>query len=351
MPGESMSSRERWLAVLNRQQPDRIPMDYWATPEATDNLCKHLGCDFDTACERLHIDLPLTLSGRYIGPATPEKEDVFGIRYTNVVYATGVYQERTNAPLAQYRSVDEIEANYRWPSPDWWDYSQLPAELRDKEHRIIRGGGSEPFLHYAALRGDEQAYMDLLANPEIVHYCLDKLFELAYQDTLRIFESVPGAVSITYVAEDLGGQESLLFSKEQIRKFLLPGMKRMMELTRQHGSFVFTHSDGAVRDIIPDLIATGTQILNPIQWRCAGMDRAALKRDFGGRLIFHGADDNQQTLPFGAVDDVRQEVIDNLRILGTGGGYILCPCHNIQALTPPENIVAMYETGYEEGWL
>lgn len=351
MPRESMSPRERWLAVMNRSKPDRVPMDYWAAPEATDNLCRYLGCDFETVCDRLHIDLPHTLAGRYAGPPLPGNEDVFGVRYTNVVYATGVYQERTTAPLAQYDLPAEVEANYHWPSPDWWDYSHLPQELRGKEHRIIRGGGSEPFLRYAALRGDEQAYMDLLVNPDMVHYCLGKLFDLAYQDTLRIFESVPGAVSITYVAEDLGGQESLLFSREQIREFLLPGMKRMMELTRQHGSYVFTHSDGAVREILPDLIATGTQILNPIQWRCAGMDRAALKRHFGGHLIFHGAVDNQQTLPFGSVDDVRQEVIDNLRILGAGGGYIICPCHNIQALTPPENIISMYETGYEEGWM
>jgi uroporphyrinogen decarboxylase len=60
--------------------------------------------------------------------------------------------------------------------------------------------------------------------------------------------------------------------------------------------------------------------------------------------------DNQYTLPFGAVEQVRQEVFDNLRILGAGGGYILAPCHNIQANTAAENIIAIYETGYENGW-
>jgi PAS domain-containing protein len=74
------------------------------------------------------------------------------------------------------------------------------------------------------------------------------------------------------------------------------------------------------------------------------------KRDFGDKLIFHGAMDNQQTLPFGTVEDVKKEVEDNLRILGEGGGYILAPCHNIQAVSPPENIVAMYEHAYELGW-
>lgn len=347
-----MSSRERWLAVLNWQKPDRVPMDFWATPEATLGLCAHLGCgDFAEVCARLHIDMPHTVSGRYVGPLLPDNVDAFGVRYADIDYGAGHYAEWTHAPLARFSSVAEIEAGYRWPSPDWWDYSHLPEEIRGVGGRVIRGGGSEPFLRYAQLRGDEQAYMDLLVNPEMVHYCLGKLFDLAYQDTLRIFEAIPGAVSITYVAEDLGGQESLLFSRDQIREFFLPGMKRMMELTRQNGSTVFTHSDGAVYPVIPDLIEAGMQVLNPVQWRCAGMDRARLKREFGGRIIFHGAVDNQQTLPFGSIEEVRREVIENLRILGAGGGYILGPCHNIQPITPPENIVALYETGYEAGWL
>ncbi len=351
MPTETMTGRERWLAVLNRQQPDRVPMDYWGTSETTDALCRHLGCDFDTACKRLHIDLPLTVGGAYVGPEPDEGSDAFGIRTQPVAYGTGIYNEIIYSPLARYDSVEAIEAEYIWPSPDWWDYTHLPKQVAGQEHRIVRGGGSEPFLAYKNLRGEEQAFMDLLIHPEIVHYCLDKLFNLAYESTRRIFETIPGVVSITYVAEDLGGQTSLLYSKEQIHEFLLPRMKRMMDLTRQHSSFVFTHTDGAVREIIPDLIAIGAHVLNPVQWRCPGMGREELKADFGGALIFHGGVDNQQTLPFGSEDDVRQEVLDNLRILGADGGYILAPCHNIQPVTRPENIVAMYETGYEAGWM
>jgi uroporphyrinogen decarboxylase len=76
----------------------------------------------------------------------------------------------------------------------------------------------------------------------------------------------------------------------------------------------------------------------------------AWKRDFGDRLIFHGGGDNQYTLPFGSREEDRQEVQDTYRILGAGGGYILAPCHNIQSITPPENIVALYEAGFEFGW-
>ena len=352
MPKETMTPRERWLAVLTRKKPDRVPMDYWTTTEARDNLMSYLGVADETALlRRLHIDRPVTVAPQYIGPPVPENLDVFGCRYQDVDYGTGVYRECIYHSLAQFRTVEEIESNYTWPSPDWYDYSDIPQQIEGWEDYPIRGGGSEPFLIYKSLRGQEQAFMDLILNPQMVHYCLDKLFELACQNTLRIYERIPGKVMISYVAEDMGGQAGLMISPLQLREFLLPRMKRIIDLAHQAGAFVFHHNDGACRDIIPDMIAAGIDVLNPIQWRCKGMEREGLKRDFGDKVIFHGGVDNQYTLAFGSVAEVRQEVRDNLRILGAGGGYILGPCHNIQAVSPPQNIVAMYETGYEYGWV
>jgi uroporphyrinogen decarboxylase len=351
MARESMTPRERWLAVLRRETPDRVPMDYWATAEATQKLMRHLGCPSTQGLfERLHIDAVVSVGPRYAGPPLPAGQDVFGCRTREVDYGAGVYAECVYHPLAEYTSVAEIEQHYRWPSPDWYDYSSVPEQVAGKEAYPIRGGGSEPFLIYKNLRGQEQALMDLVLSPEIVHYCLDRLFDLAYENTRRIYEQIPGQVMISYVAEDMGAQEGLLFSPAQIHEFLIPRMKRMIALAHQAGVYVFHHSDGAIRAILPDMIAADIDVLNPIQWRCKGMERAALKRDFGHRVVFHGGVDNQYTLAFGTAAEVRREVEDNLRILGAGGGYILAPCHNIQAVSPPENIVAMYETGYELGW-
>jgi len=352
MPGEVMTPRERWLAVLNRKKPDRVPMDYWATPEATRKLMRYLKCESEEALfKHLHIDRVVTVEPAYGGPPLSKDSDVFGCRFRDVDYGTGVYRECVYHPLAEYKTLDEIKTSYHWPSPDWYDYSVIPEQILGKEDYPIRGGGSEPFLTYKNLRGQEQAFMDLILNPEIVHFCLDKLFDLCYQNTLRIYEEIPGKVMITYVAEDMGSQEGLLFSPEQIREFLIPRMKRMIDLAHQAGAFVFHHSDGAIQKIIPEMIKAGIDVLNPIQWRCKGMDREVLKRNFGEKLIFHGGMDNQYTLAFGLKEEVRQEVMDNLRILGRDGGYILAPCHNIQAVSPPENIVTMYQTGYENGWM
>jgi uroporphyrinogen decarboxylase len=125
----------------------------------------------------------------------------------------------------------------------------------------------------------------------------------------------------------------------------------MADLARSHGIHVFYHTDGAARDIIPDLLTvTGIEVLNPIQWRCPGMDMGELKAEFGSQICFHGAIDNQQTLPFGTPEEVRAEVrrcIDTLAADGTG--YILAPCHNIQAVSPVENIIAMYDEAWHYG--
>ncbi len=347
---ESMTGRERWLAVLTRRKPDRVPMDYWATPEATLKLLKHLGCSGERELfRRLHIDQPLAVGPRYVGPTVAGDADEFGCRYRDMSYGTGVYRECISHPLAEFQGLEALQRGYRWPSPDWYDYSEVPQQLEGHEDPPVRGGGSEPFLTYKNLRGGEQAFIDLVENPDIVHWCLDRLFDLAYQNTRRIFEAIPGRVLITYVAEDMGSQDDLMFSPGQIREFFVPRMKRIIDLAHEGGAFVFHHSDGAVRRIIPDMIAAGIDVLNPIQWRCTGMEREGLKRDFGSRLVFHGGVDNQRTLPFGSVEDVRTEVADNLRILGRGGGYILGPCHNIQAVSPSENVAAMYEAGYELG--
>lgn len=377
MPHESMTPRERWQAVLTRQQPDRVPMDYWSTPEFSAKLIRHLGHHgasqrrlvaelnrderdprhpnrarqaLREALRALHVDFVIRVGPKYTGPKLPRNTDIFGCTYRTIHYGTGEYSEVTTNPLAGFRSVGEIEARYRWPSPDWFDYSVIRLQVEGWEAYPIQGGGSEPFLIYKNLRGQEQALVDLVENPEIVHYCLDKLFKLAYINTQRIFETIPGRVMLSYVAEDMGGQDNLMFSKKHIRTFLLPRMKRIIDLAHQGGAFVFHHNDGNCRAIIPDMIEAGIDALNPIQWRSRGMDREELKAVFGDKLIFHGAVDNQYTLPFGTIAEVRQEVQDNLRILGAGGGYILAPCHNIQPVTPPENVVAMYQAGYELGW-
>lgn len=353
MKKDQYSPKERWETVLSGDLPDRVPMDYWGTPEITQEIMLYFQTeDRYELARKLHIDLPYSVLSSYVGPEPPSDQDIFGIRYRTVDYGLGTYREACYAPLAEYSSVDEIKANYRWPSADWWDTSGIAEQAKQFRDQPLVIGGSEPMLLYKQLRGEAQAMIDLALYPDIAHYCLDTLFDLAYQQTLRQFEALPEGIkpTYTYVAEDLGGQRNLMYSPKHIKEFLFPGMKRMIELAHEAGAKVFHHDDGNVSKILPDLIDLGIDILNPIQWRANGMDRQWLKDTYGDQLVFHGAVDNQHTLPFGTPEDVRNEVIDNISMLGRNGGYILAPCHNIQPNTPIDNIIALYETGYEAGW-
>jgi uroporphyrinogen decarboxylase len=77
------------------------------------------------------------------------------------------------------------------------------------------------------------------------------------------------------------------------------------------------------------------------------MDPRILKSEFGKRICFHGGIDEQKLLPFGSKRDVEKSVAKTVNILAPGGGWIVAPAHNIQPDTPPENIIAMYDTAFE----
>ncbi len=347
-----MTPRERWLALFANERPDRIPTDYWATDEVTARLKRELRCaSKEDLYIRLDIDALVDVEPPRTSTHHPDDPlaDIWGLRRSPVQYGGGVYDEFANHPLGAFTTVEEIQA-YRWPDPEDHDYEAFRRALAVvPRHRAVRVGDFEPFLLYCAMRGMEQAMMDLVVEPEIALAALDRIFDYHYRRNQRLFEIGKGQIDVTYVAEDLGGQNSLLFSADQIRRFILPNQKRMADLARSYGIHIFYHTDGAARDIIPDLIrVTGIEILNPIQWRCRGMDREGLVRDFGRDVIFHGAVDNQQTLPFGSAEDVRREVRDNLRIF-SGSRWICAPCHNLQTVTPTENILALYETIHAEG--
>ncbi|MGI6415040.1 MAG: uroporphyrinogen decarboxylase family protein [Thermoguttaceae bacterium] len=341
-----MTPRQRWLALFECRQPDRIPTDYQATPEVTARLLDELGCaDEEALWKRLKIDRRKEIippwTGRREGDGAGD--DMWGITYRRVEYGGGAYDEPCRHPLAEVDSVAEVHA-YRWPSPDEFDYAAITRICREDDGtHPIHAGCYEPFLLYGYLRGLERAFEDLILRPEIADAILGHLFDFHWEHHRRIFEAGQGRIDTTWVAEDLGSQTGPLMSLAMYRRFLLDNQVKMADLARSHGVHVMYHTDGAARVFIPDLLdRVGIEVLNPVQWRSAGMDRARLVADFGDRLIFHGSIDNQRTLAFGSAEDVAREVRESIEIYRPAR-WICAPCHNLQPITPTENILAMYE--------
>ncbi|MEM2969993.1 MAG: hypothetical protein QXR63_03545 [Candidatus Bathyarchaeia archaeon] len=232
---EEMTPRERWLATLKRQKPNRVAMDYWATPEVTERLMLELKCKtLKEMYEKLHVDAVISVWPKYVGPKISEGSNIYGCRFKEVKHKTGTYSEIIYSPLAEYQTVSAIKKHYTWPTVDMYDYSEIPDQINGFEDYPVRGGGSEPFLTYKELRGMKQAFLDLYLHPDIVHYCLDQLFEFCYENTKLIYKQIPRKIMFSYVAEDFGGQTGLLFKPEHIREFFLPGMTRLIDIANNN---------------------------------------------------------------------------------------------------------------------
>ena len=346
--------RDRWLALLAGNSPGQVLCDYWSTAEVTDRLRKELACASDRALfERLGID-KLVLLGPTHALAredtwhTPSLWSIWHVEVTNISYGDGLgtYEEAATNPMAKAETAADVE-RFDWPDPALFDIEGMRAKCAEWQGYPILGGCYEPFYLYCRLRGMEQALTDLALNPEVAEAALERIYYFHESVIRRTLEAAKGLIDVIYVAEDLGTQATLLMSPASFRRFLKPWMRKMIDLAHSYGAKVMHHDDGAIRPLLPDLIELGIDILNPIQWRCKGMGREELARDFGKSLIFHGGVDNQQTLPFGTPDDVKREVADNIRIFRQAKGYVVAPCHNLQPNTPTANILALYEAVHE----
>ena len=349
-----MTSRERILAAINHEKIDRVPTDIWATEEVMEKLRKRFGTDEDVR-KALHIDGTAWISPQYAGPPLPKYPDgsfidYWGMVFKPVKYADGTYGEQTVFPLSNATKIADLEA-YKWPTTDLFDYKAFRATV-EKEHRsrVVVVGYMMPFYWHNTLRGLELSMMDVLVDPEFTHYLLERLCDFLYQHHRRIFETCEGFIDLAHVSDDLGCQTGPLISLEIFREFYAPYHKKFIGLCREFGIKVFHHDDGAMRPFLPELVEMGIDVLNPVQWTCPDMDMAELKAEFGKKICFHGAVENQRILPFGTEKEVRAEVRHCIDALASDGtGYILASCHNLQPITPIENIIAMYDEAWKYG--
>ena len=348
-----MNSRERVLAAVAHAAPDRVPLDWNGEPQVSAGLRARLGLRTHEELLRYlgvdirHVGLAFR-SGRAPRSTLPDGgwEDIWGVRHRpNELHSGYVYYH----PLAELASEADLDA-YAWPDPDALDYDAYPAALDAAgDYFRIGGWGNRILWTGIELVGMERFLFMLIEQPELVHTLLGRITDYYYEVATRCYPRVRGKLDAVSHGSDFGTQLDLIISLPMWREFCRPYFERMFRLAREHGFLVYLHSDGAIRRAIPDLIAMGLDILNPIQVGAAGMDPAGLKRDFGDRLSFHGGIDVQRTLPFGSPDDVRAEVRQRIAELGRGGGYILSCSHSLLPDVPQANILAMYDEAAQAG--
>ena len=285
-------------------------------------------------------------AGSQVGAKAAGPRTMWGVPLKEIAAGKAKYQEFGTPPMLGYTSTAEIDKYPYWPDPDKFDYNASVARAKKaSEDFAVIGPWVSFFEIYCQLRGIEQAMLDLLMYPDLVQVTLDRVEYVQTQMMKRFLDMASPYIDLVFVSDDIGGQDNLLISPDSWHTFLKPRMERWCSLIHFYGLKVFYHTDGAAEGLVEPLIGTGIDVLNPIQHACPGMETKRLKKKYGSRIIFHGGIDNQTVLPFGTTEEVRKETLNCLENLGAGReGYICSSCHNVQAGTPIENILAMIET-------
>ncbi len=374
-----MTSRERVIATLEGEVPDRIPFDLGSsfvtgiTRIAYENLSNCMGrkanetelCDViqqlavvdEGLLNELEVDvrglIPNMVRKR---PVLEEGEDCdvftdeWGVHWKKPKDG-GLYFDLVKSPLSGELTEDDIE-RHPWPDP------QAPAlfdGLREKALKYYEDGYAVILESLCAgifemscrIRGYEQFYEDLLIQPELACRLMDKLVECKISFYEKAAELFGETIQFIREGDDIGSQESLLISPALYRNYLKPRHERLFKAQKEifpAPFYVFFHSDGAIYELIPDFIEAGLEVLNPVQVTGSGMSLTRLKTEFGKKISFWGGGvDTQHVLPRLTPAEVKKDVRERIEALALGGGYIFGAIHNILGDVPPENILAMWE--------
>ncbi len=383
-----MTSRERVLSALHHSEPDRVPFDLGTTfvtgihRIAYDTLLEAMGMDdlerhplldpfqqlampHEEVLRELGVDTRSTylrMPGRTLTDVEEDEQYFYdtcewGIR-RRMPKDGGLYYDMCEHPLRGAETVADVDA-YSWPDPlaeldlDAIEDACLQIK-RSGDYPIIVGGFGSGMLELVLwLQGYNQGYMNLLTNRPVTEAILDHIVELKITYAEAVLERVGPYVDIFYNGDDLGMQDGPIVRREWFQELLAPRYVQYHEAVKKAAPHakMFFHTCGSVYDLLPDLIETGIDILNPVQVSAAKMgDTARLGREFGDDVTFWGAIDTQHVMPSGSPQDVKDEVRRRIDDLAPGGGYVLNTSHNIQADVPTENILAMVEALDEYGW-
>ncbi len=197
------------------------------------------------------------------------------------------------------------------------------------------------------IRDMEEWYISTVTRKDYVYSVFERQCEIALENLPKIYEAVGNLPTIVWVSgTDFGAQNNSFISPRTFKKLYKPHYQRINDWIHANTTWkTFIHSCGSIMSIIPDIIDSGFDILNPVQTSAVNMDPEVLKSNFGSQVTFWGGGiDTQRTLPFGTAAEVRDQVKRNLEIFAPGGGYVFNPIHNVQSGVPVENLLAMYET-------
>jgi len=335
-----MNNRQRVLTALVHRQPDRVPYDIGFTEPARAKMAAYYGDrDFEAKLGNCFIWFrPHPENVRYKPVGTDIWEDEFEVRWNRSI------DKDIGVPCDKLICPDNID-DYEWPDPHdptRYDFinKAIPAA---KDNAILLSLGFALFERAWTLVGMEELLMYMLTDKDFVNHLLDEIL----QYNLGIIEHACSLdIDIFRFGDDWGHQRGLIMGIDLWREFIKPRIRKMYELVKSKDKYVMIHCCGKVDGILPELIECGLDIFNPFQPEV--MNVFEVKKLRGDRLSFYGGISIQRTLPYGTVDEVKDEVKRLVEVVGENGGYIASPSHDIPADARCENVAAMIEVLQEQ---
>ncbi len=380
-----MTPRERVLAAIHHEQPDRVPLVIGASNatgikmkpykeikdiigvEAPNNYLydwPELGTaeiDEETM-RRLHSDVRGVLD---LEPEAVRRRNRDRDPHSDFIDSWGSGQTEITPgewfpsvhPLPTARTIEDLDAYAGWP--DMSDPSRI-AHVRESARRLADENEFAilatpwllfPFERAYAMQGMETFLLNMARDADFARALMERIADHCKQLMGRFLDELGDNVDIIKIGDDLGTQKSLMISPKMYREILKPIHADFISFikARTNAKILF-HSDGDVASLIEDFIEIGIDILNPIQTSAGSMsDLSSIKKRFGNNIVFCGGIDSHRILPFGSVEDVRQEVKRVIQILGPGGGCMIGAVHTVMDDVPAENVLAMVDAVEEFG--
>ncbi|MHC4247623.1 MAG: uroporphyrinogen decarboxylase family protein [Planctomycetota bacterium] len=344
-----MTSRERVLAAFAHEEPDRVPSWCGSSAEFWEKAKRELDLDGEGLRVRFGDDFRRVKAG-YSGPVPDLPEDVNSRTVFGVDRSGMGYGQPVTHPLAD-ATLEAIHA-YPWPDPAWTDVSRVRTDAEGwRGEYAILGGDWSPYWHDAIdLLGMANICTKMFTEPEVVEAVLGHIVDYYAGTSRKIFDAAADAIDIFFIGNDFGSQTGPLVSPAMFESFLLPHLKRLVDLGHDYGLKVQLHCCGGFAPFVPMMIDAGLDGLHAVQPSCAGMDLATLKEEFGDRVLFNGGIDSHHALIKGTPESVREEIRRVLETMMPGGGFVAGASHDsILEETPVENVVAMFDSIREFG--
>ena len=375
--------RDRFIRALRHEPVDRVPLLYRMKHEAKEKLARVYGIE-DAATGRKHnpelelrlgndaiiyqIGINADFSHRHIeigetwynhfgvgyGKSglegrTPEEEVVFA-KTQEFWGPAKVVPE--NFPSFHPITSKEALDKYTWPDPNdraiLDPIKDLCDRYQDDYFIIVDLSSTLIEAAYAHIVGTQNFFLMMFDQPELINGVLDGLTEY-YAELGK--NAIRMGVDMIRVGDDVGAQQAMMISPAQWRELAKPRFDYMFKEFRKENPDIFIklHSCGDYSPILPDEVELGVDLSGLMQPTGGNKDQVGIKKKYGDDITLIGGFDVQRLLPRGQVEDVRNGVLEVMKNMAVGSGYIFSPSHYILADVPVQNIYTMLEAQRDFG--